>query len=104
MIGRLVPLYDGRSWTTEEALYEQPAEKTYPDEVYNPLDYVNNPDQAAFLAIRDGKRVGSIRVCRRWNGNAFIDDLVVDRDCRGQGAGTMLMDAAVFPWKHRTGI
>lgn len=95
VIGRLVPLYDGNSWTTKEERIDQPTEKTYPDEVYDPAGYVNNPDQAAFLAIQDGKRIGSIRVGKRWNGNAFIDDLLVDRDCRGQGAGTMLMDAAV---------
>lgn len=100
MPGRLVPLYDGRSWTSKEELFNEATEKTYPDEVYEPMDYVNNPDQAAFLAIRDGKRVGNIRVCKRWNGNAFIDDLLVDRDIRGQGAGTMLMDAA-FTWARK---
>ncbi len=95
IIGRLVPIYDGIEWQTSEVLFEQYGEKTYPDDSFDPLEYINNPNQAAYLAMFNDKCVGSIRVCKRWNGNAFIDDLTVDRIHRRHGIGKMLMDAAV---------
>ena len=32
---------------------------------------------------------------KRWNNNAFIDDITVSRAFRGKGIGTQLMNAAV---------
>lgn len=95
VIGRLVPSYDGSQWKTTEELFESPIEKKYADDSFNPTDYIDNPHQAAFLALLGGHCIGSIRVCRRWNRNAFIDDLAVDYAHRGHGVGTLLMDAAV---------
>jgi streptothricin acetyltransferase len=95
IIGRLVPKYDGKEWSISETLFDTPYMKTYPNDVFDPKMYVDNPNEAAFIAMLDGLRVGSIRVGRRWNKNAFIDDLVVDIIHRGHGFGTMLMDAAV---------
>ena len=95
IIGRLVPTYNGREWILSEELYSVPYTKTYPNDIFDPKIYIDNPDEAAFLAMFDGQRVGSIRVGKRWNKNAFVDDLLVDRVHRGHGVGTMLMDAAV---------
>lgn len=95
IIGRLVPRFDGQMWSLSEELLDTPREKTYPDDRYDPMEYIDNPDQAVFLAMDEEECVGSIRVCKRWNGNAFIDDLAVDRAHRGQGIGRRLMDAAV---------
>ena len=95
IIGRLIPKYDGREWSISEVLYPTPYMKTYPDDEFDPKIYIDNPNETAFIAMLDGQRVGSVRVGRRWNKNAFIDDLVVDKAHRGRGVGTMLMDAAV---------
>jgi len=95
IIGKLIPIYDGREWKIEEELFDVPYEKTYPNDTFDPMTYIDNPNEAAFLAMLDGKCVGSLRVGKRWNNNAFIDDLAIDREHRGQGVGTMLMDAAV---------
>ena len=95
IIGRLVPKYDGKEWSISEALLDTPYMKTYPNDVFDSKMYVDNPNEAAFIAMLDGLRVVSIRVGRRWNKNAFIDDLVVDQTHRGRGVGTILMDAAV---------
>lgn len=103
VIGRLVPLYDGQNWSFSEELLPQPGEKTYLPDVYDPAEYLDNPDKAAFLAMLDGQCVGSIRVYRRWNRNAFVEDLAVDRLHRGHGVGTMLMDAAVV-WSRENGL
>ena len=69
--------------------------KTYGNDKFDPKMYIDNPNETAFIAMLDDKRVGSIRVGKRWNKNAFIDDLVVDAAHRRNGVGTMLMDAAV---------
>lgn len=95
VIGRLLPKYDGRKWEISEELLDIPIQKTYPDVTFDPMEYVDNPEQAAFLAMLDDKCIGSIRVCARWQKNAFIDDLAIDREHRRHGIGTMLMDAAV---------
>lgn len=95
IIGRLAPVYNGRDWVLYEELLDTPRQKTYPDDIFDPVTYINNPNEAAFLAMRNGACVGSIRVGKRWNQNAFIDDLAIDKAYRGCGIGTMLMDAAV---------
>ncbi len=103
IIGRLVPTYDGTEWSITEQLLSENKAKTYPNDTYDPMEYIENEDQGAFLAILDDECVGSIRVCKRWNGNAFIDDLAIDRMHRGHGIGSMLMDAAV-QWGKEKGL
>jgi len=95
IIGRLVPIYNGKEWVTYEEFLDVPYTKTYRDDVYKTDKYIDNFDGAAFVAIFDGKCVGCLRISRRWNNNALVDDLLVDADHRGHGVGTMLMDAAV---------
>ena len=95
IIGNLVPTYNGKEWDYSETLLDTPYMKIYPNDEFDPMVYVNNPDEAAFIAFHDGRRVGSVRVGRRWNKNAFIDDLIIDAAHRGNGVGTKLMDAAV---------
>ena len=103
VIGRLLPKYDGHKWDLSEVLLDTPIQITYPDVTFDPMEYVDNPDQAAFLAIQGNKCIGSIRVCARWQNNAFIDDLAIDREHRGHGVGTMLMDEAVR-WGQEKGL
>ena len=102
IIGRLVPIYNGNEWVTYEELLPTPLTKTYPDDKFDPKIYIDNPDETAFIAMCDGKRIGSLRIGRRWNKNAFVDDLLIDRAHRGHGVGTMLMDAAV-QWSRENG-
>ena len=103
VIGKVIPNYNGREWTLTEVLADFTVSKTYPDDIYDSAEYVENENQAAYVAIVDEKCVGSIRVCRRWNGNAFIEDLSVDRAYRHCGIGKALMDAA-FEWSREKGL
>ena len=95
VIGHLVPIYDGYKWIYQEQLYDIPVSKIYPTDVFDPMDYVENPKQAGFLAMYGEECVGTIRVSDRWQKNAFIDDLAINRAHRGKGIGTRLMDKAV---------
>ena len=103
VIGRLIPRYDGEQWRLSQELLSSPRVKTYPDDVFDPLDYVNNPDRAAFLAFQGDLCIGSIRLSRRWNQMAWIEDLAVDPPHRGRNVGTMLMDAALS-WSRERGL
>ena len=85
VIGRLVPLYDGQVWTFTEELLPSPREKVYPPDLYDPAEYLDSPDRAIFLAMLGGCCIGSIRICRRWNRSAFVEDLSVDPRCDGPG-------------------
>ena len=67
IIGRLVPMYNGNEWSISEDLFDTPYMKTYPSDVFDPKMYVDNPNEAAFIAMFNDLRVGSIRVGKRWN-------------------------------------
>jgi streptothricin acetyltransferase len=95
IVGRLIPRYDGREWSVSEELLDVPTTKTYPIDEFDPREYVDNPDKAAFIAFCDEQFAGYILIGRRWNGNAFVDGFGVDPEYRGKGIGTALMNAAV---------
>lgn len=57
------------------------------------LERLNDPDWAARWALAQGAPVG-ILTLHRQGGDAEIDSLYLLADCRGQGLGSRLMDAA----------
>lgn len=95
IIGRIIPVYNGVEWILHEELLDELRTKTYLDDIFDPKVYINNPNEAAFLAMYDDECIGSLRIGRRWNKNAFVDDLEISRIHRGHGVGTMLMNEAV---------
>ena len=101
--GRFIVRFDGVRWSWAEELLPEPRLRTYPDDGYDTRAYIDSAERAAFLALADGARIGSVRVCRRWNRTAFIEDIKVDRAWRGRGVGTRLMDAAV-EWGRAQGL
>lgn len=103
IIGKVIPKFNGREWTLTEELFESTISKTYSEDYFDSIEYIDNADQVAYVAMVDGECVGSIRVCRRWNGNAFIEDLAVDRMYRRYGIGKALMDAA-FEWSREKNL
>ncbi len=103
VIGRAIPVYDGEKWSVGERLNEVIGLKTYPDDPFDPADYIGRRDRAAFLAMDAGRCAGSVRIAARWNGDAVIEDIAVTRDLRHRGIGTSLLDAA-FLWAREQGF
>ncbi len=103
LIGRLAPRFDGREWRHSEELLDAPQAKTYAEDVYDPREYIGNPGKAAFLAMFKDVCVGSIRVHKRWNEFAHVEDIEADAAHRGRGAGGLLMDAALN-WARERGL
>ena len=101
--GRFIARFDGARWSWAEELLPAPRLYTYPDDMYDPRAYIDSDERAAFLALEDGARIGSVRISRRWNRTAFVEDIKVDRAWRGRGVGTRLMDAAV-EWGRAQGL
>ncbi len=64
----------------------------------DPEDYttfVDNPQKVIFFADVNGKPVGQIKLVPWWNKFAYVEELVVDTDFRGQGIGYALMSRAI---------
>lgn len=72
-------------------------EKIYFDddeEFTNPKDYINSKNKIIYLAYKNGQVVGQIVLRKNWNNYAFIEDVRVDANCRGEGLGIRLVECA----------
>lgn len=63
-------------------------EKEYPS-------YIANPNKTIYFAYVEGQLAGQIGVVKHWNAFAWIDDLIVDINCRRCGVGRALMERVV---------
>lgn len=89
IIGRLIPVYNGESWTYREILADEHKEKLYKDEDLDPKDYIDidSKKQSVFLAFCGEKCVGSVRVSAGWLKKGYIEDIAVDKEYRRSGVG-----------------
>ena len=102
VIGRLLPEYRDGRWSAQEELFPAAREKTYPDDV-DLERFLREADCAGFAA-REGERVAGVLLLEAyWNRYAFVHELAVDRERRGQGVGTRLMDCA-RAWARERGL
>lgn len=104
IIGRLKPALSDGQWSYTEEIFDQTYSKTYQsddDAFYS--DYMSNPDKALYLAYSDNDCVGQLVLRRDWNGYAYIEDICVARESRGQGVGGALIRKAV-KWAKGKGL
>lgn len=80
-----------------------PYVKQYGSESVDPNTYLFNPDRIVFFACVNGQLAGQIRVLKHWNAYAYIDDIAVEPDYRGQGVGRALMERAI-EWAKSKGF
>lgn len=72
-----------------------PYEKEIPvDDVDIDL-FINNDEKIIFRAFVDNQLAGQIKMIKWWNGYAYIDDLIVNPQFRGQGVGKSQIAEAV---------
>lgn len=80
-----------------------PYGKSYGFDADRLADCLGRPDHALFVSEVDGCPSGYVAVSRGWNNYAIIDDIAVDAGRRQNGAGRLLMDAAVG-WAVTAGL
>ena len=91
VIGKIIPRYENENWTFTELLYEAPYLKSYQDEEDEEdeeadcLEYIDNTDKIIYLYYQDDKCVGKVKLRKNWNRYAYIEDIAVCKDFRGQG-------------------
>lgn len=93
VIGRLLPEYRDGRWSAQEELFPEPQEKVYPDDVAC-ARFLEEEACAGFAALEGETCAGLLLLEAYWNRYAFVHELAVDREWRGRGVGTRLMDCA----------
>jgi ribosomal protein S18 acetylase RimI-like enzyme len=77
--------------------------KQYDPDVFEPHLYVGSSDKTIFFAYVDNKLAGQIRLEKYWNAYAYIADIAVEPNYRGQGVGHTLMERAI-EWAKSKGF
>jgi len=95
IIGRVKPSFVDGEWSYTEELYEHSYEKSYPNDEQDYSVYIDNVDKAIFLVYSDTGCIGQIVLRKDWNRYAFIEDICVAKNCRGQGVGLALVQKAI---------
>jgi|GEM_PF-170639 len=104
VIGKIIPKYENDDWTFTEILYEEPYLKSYQDEEdeeTNYLEYINNTEKVVYLYYHNNECVGQVKLRRNWNKFAYIEDIAVCKDFRGQGIGNALINKSIEWAKHK---
>lgn len=80
-----------------------PYTKQYGPDELEPESYIDDSDKGVFFAWLGDKVVGQIRLRKFWNGYAYIDDISVEPEYRGEGIGRALMSRAI-EWAKAKGF
>lgn len=72
-----------------------PYEKEIPVDEVNPCEFINNDEKIIFFACVGDVPVGQVTILTWWNKFAYIEDLIINPEFRGQGVGHALMGRAV---------
>jgi ribosomal protein S18 acetylase RimI-like enzyme len=80
-----------------------PYTKRYGPEEVEPESYLDAPDRVVFFAWLGEEVIGQIRLRRNWNGYAYVDDLAVEPEYRGEGIGRALISRAI-EWAKAKGF
>ena len=85
------------------AVSVSPYTKQYDMEEFDIRAYLGDPDKVIFLAFAGNQPLGQIRLQKYRNAYAYIDDISVDPEYRGEGIGRALMSRAI-EWAKSKGF
>jgi len=89
--GRMIPSLRDGAWDYRIETFAERTEMCFPDFPYDPAK-----DDAVFLGAYEDARCVGLAVLRRGMFRyLYLDDLKVDRDCRGRGIGARLIEACM---------
>ena len=92
LFGRMIPTYDGETWSYTTELFAQKAEMCFPDENYD----FDKMDDCVFIgAYAEGKCVGLAVMQHYWTEYMYLYDLKVNSNQRGKRIGARLMEKAM---------
>ena len=91
-------LEDGR--LTYSVVPVQPYVKELSIDAEDYTTFIDNPQKVIFFAYAGGKSAGQIKVVPWWNKFAYIEELTVDPEYRGQGVGHALLTRSIEWAKH----
>lgn len=102
IFGRLLPRFDGKSWSFGEEIFEKTEKMCFPEENY---DFDEMSDNTVFVGAYDGESgdrcVGLAILQSEWTKYLYLYDLKVCSDCRGQGIGQLLIEKSCEIAKER---
>lgn len=84
-----------------EELKSYQDEEDEEDEEADCLEYIDNTDKIIYLYYQDDKCVGKVKLRKNWNRYAYIEDIAVCKDFRGQGIGSALINISIEWAKHK---
>ncbi|MGD7045841.1 GNAT family N-acetyltransferase [Jeotgalibacillus proteolyticus] len=94
VFGKIVPIFQSGKWSFEEKLFNETQEIRFPDDQLDWSQYINQEDKALFLAYKDTKSIGQIRITKDWNHFCYIENIAVKKEFRGYGIGKLLLSKA----------
>lgn len=91
---KLVLHVEGRN-ITYSIVPVEPYEKILIVEAEDYTTFLNHPQKIIFFAELDRKPIGQIKMVPWWNKFAYLEELTVDPDFRGEGIGRALLTRAI---------
>ena len=93
--GKVIPIYDGENWSyrINEFAPEEVTEQCFPNEDYE-FEKMGE-DFRGLAAYADGKCVGYALLYEQWNRYLYLDNLLVLKDYRRYGVGSILLKRAM---------
>lgn len=81
----------------------EPYEKVLSIDTEDYTTFIDNPQKVIFFADVDGVPAGQIKMVPWWNKFAYVEELAVDTQFRGQGVGQALLNRAIA-WARERGF
>ncbi|MFJ8066933.1 GNAT family N-acetyltransferase [Psychrobacillus sp. NPDC096426] len=102
LFGKMIPSYQNEKWSYETKHYKQEEirEMCFPDENY---DFEKLSENSIFLGAYYGEKCVALAVLQHsWNKYMYLYDFKVNKDYRGYGIASLLIDEAKkISQKHR---